>query len=384
MNLSQKYYDVRSRTEQLCKPLKTEDYAVQPVVYVSPPKWHLGHTTWFFETFIVKPFVRGYQEFDARYNLVFNSNFEVVGAQHVQVDRGNLSRPTIEEVYVYREHIDTAMGKLMDQKLTPEIKSLIIFGINLEERHQEILTTDIKFILGHNPFFPIYSDKIPKSKLVKDEFLNEFISIDEGIYEIGFDGEGFCFDNELGRHKVYLEHFKIARQLVTNEEYLEFIKCGGYKNSKLWHKEGIEWVKNNRISSPLYWHLMDGVWHTYTLMGLRPLDLNSAACHLSFYEATAYAAWKGMRLPTEFEWEAAAKHLDWGKCWEWTDSAYLPYPGFKKPVSALDEYNSIFMVNQMVLRGGSELTPRHHSRISYRNFLHPHLRWQYTGVRLAQ
>ncbi|MCW3120888.1 MAG: hypothetical protein JWQ38_380 [Flavipsychrobacter sp.] len=384
MNISEKYKEVRSRSVQICIPLKTEDYVVQPVVDVSPPKWHLGHTTWFFETFVLKPNVRGYKEFDPNYNFVFNSYYETIGARVIRTDRGNLSRPTVDEVYRYREYIDKAMLKLLDQKLSKSFKELIILGLNHEEQHQELLSTDIKYILGHNPLMPAYSDKISKRKLVKDEFINEFIPIPEGIYEIGYDGTEFCFDNELGRHKVYLEKFKIARQLVTNEEYLEFMNEGGYGTHNLWHAEGLDWIKNNHINAPMYWHNIDGEWNNYTMMGLRPIDMNAAVCHISFYEAAAYAAWKGMRLATEFEWEAAAHHLDWGKRWEWTDSAYLPYPGFKKADGAIGEYNGKFMVNQMVLRGASEVTPRQHSRISYRNFFHPHLRWQYTGIRLAQ
>lgn len=384
MNLSEKYKEVRNRSVQLCTPLKTEDYVVQPVVDVSPPKWHLGHTTWFFEIFILKPNVRGYKEFDPAYNFVFNSYYETIGARVIRTDRGNLSRPTVDQVYAYRAYVDKAMLKLLDKNLSRGFKDLIILGLNHEEQHQELLSTDIKYILGHNPLFPAYSDKISKRKLVKEEFINEFVPIPEGIYEIGYEGSDFCFDNELGRHKVYLEKFRIARQLVTNEEYLEFMNEGGYSMHHLWHAEGLDWVKANNVRAPMYWHNIDGEWYNYTLMGLRPIDMSAAVCHISFYEAAAYAAWKGMRLATEFEWEAAAHHLDWGKRWEWTDSAYLPYPGFKKAEGAIGEYNGKFMVNQMVLRGASEVTPRQHSRISYRNFFHPHLRWQYTGIRLAQ
>ena len=384
MNLSEKYSEVRNRSVQICTPLKIEDYVVQPVVDVSPPKWHLGHTTWFFETFILKPNVRGYKEFDPGYNFVFNSYYETIGARVIHTDRGNLSRPTVDQVYAYRAYVDKAMLKLLDKNLSRGFRDLIILGLNHEEQHQELLSTDIKYILGHNPLFPAYSDKISKRKLVKEEFINEFVPIPEGICGIGYDGTDFCFDNELGRHKVYLEKFRIARQLVTNEEYLEFMNEGGYNMHNLWHAEGLDWVKTNNVCAPMYWHNIDGEWYNYTMMGLRPVDMSAAVCHVSFYEAAAYAAWKGMRLATEFEWEAAAHHLDWGKRWEWTDSAYLPYPGFKKADGAIGEYNGKFMVNQMVLRGASEVTPRQHSRISYRNFFHPHLRWQYTGIRLAQ
>ncbi len=384
MNLADKYKQVRNRSGQICKPLKTEDYVVQPVVDVSPPKWHLGHTTWFFEAFILKPNLEGYEEFDPNYNFVFNSYYETVGTRVIRTDRGNLSRPAVAEVYKYREHVDNAMNKLLDKRLSKALQELIILGLNHEEQHQELLYTDIKYILGHNPLFPVYSDKIQKRKVTIDGVLNEYIPVREGIYEIGHNGNGFCFDNELGRHKVYLQPFSIARQLVTNEEYLEFINEGGYQAHQFWHAEGLDWVKNNHIIAPMYWHFMDGVWYNYTLMGLKPVDRSAPVCHISFYEAAAYAAWKGMRLPTEFEWEAIAGQLDWGRRWEWTDSAYLPYPGFKKAEGAIGEYNGKFMVSQMVLRGGSEVTPQGHSRISYRNFFHPYLRWQYTGIRLAQ
>ena len=275
------------------------------------------------------------------------------------------------------------MAALLDAELSKSLRDTIVLGLNHEQQHQELLCTDIKYILGHNPLFPAYVEtSAPDEKNIEN--LNQLISIPEGVYEIGHTGDDFCFDNELNRHKVYLGNYKIAREPVTNEEYLEFINDGGYHNHKLWHAEGLEWVKNNHITAPMYWHNIGGIWHNYTLSGLREVNMNEATCHVSFYEASAFAAWSGKRLPTEFEWEAAAKQLDWGKRWEWTDSAYLPYPGFKKADGAIGEYNGKFMVNQMVLRGASEVTPAAHSRSSYRNFFHPHLRWQYTGIRLAQ
>lgn len=384
MSLAEKYADVRSRTEQICRPLKTEDYVVQPVADVSPPKWHLGHTTWFFETFVLKPNLIPYREFDPNYNFVFNSYYETVGARVIRTDRGNLSRPTVDEVYQYRAHVDKAMQQLLQKELPADLKEIVILGLNHEEQHQELLHTDIKYILGHNPLFPAYTDKRSKKVASKNEFVNEFKSVASGLYEIGFKGPGFCFDNELGRHQVYLQGFKIARQLVTNEEYLEFMNDGGYQAHQFWHAEGYDWVKANNAVAPLYWHAIDGVWHNYSVNGLRKMDLTGTLCHVNFYEASAFAAWKGMRLPTEFEWEAANRELDWGKRWEWTNSAYLPYPGYKKAAGAIGEYNGKFMVNQMVLRGASEATPAGHSRSSYRNFFHPHLRWQYTGIRLAK
>jgi formylglycine-generating enzyme required for sulfatase activity len=244
--------------------------------------------------------------------------------------------------------------------------------------------TDIKYILGNNPLLPAY--KKPTLQKVKNQSQqkNTFINIDKGIYDIGFEGDGFCFDNELKRHPVYLDDFKIATDLVTNGAFLEFINAGGYKDFNYWHSDGWNWVKAKQIESPLYWHFIDDKWYHYTLGGLVPVDMNEPVCHVSFYEAAAYGSYKGMRLPTEFEWEVAAKQLDWGSRWEWTNSAYLPYPGFSKAPGAIGEYNGKFMVNQIVLRGASEVTSPGHSRITYRNFFQPDLRWQFTGIRLAQ
>jgi len=383
MTLTQQYNTVRQRTEHICRPLKTEDYVVQPVVDVSPPKWHLGHTTWFFETFILKPNLHDYKEFDPDYNFVFNSYYETIGARVIRTDRGNLSRPGVEEIYKYRGYVDSAMHNLLAAKLNNELEELIVLGLNHEEQHQELLWTDIKFILGHNPLFPAYDTSIIEQKN-NSQHRDKFLPIDAGIYEIGYNGKAFCFDNELNRHKVYLQDFSIAMEPVNNGEYLEFINDGGYTDFRFWHAEGWDWVKNNNIQNPLYWHNIDGQWHYYTLAGLKPVDPAAILCHVSFYEASAYASWKGMRLPTEFEWEVASQQFDWGKRWEWTNSAYLPYPGFTKAPGAIGEYNGKFMINQMVLRGASEVTPPGHSRNTYRNFFHPHLRWQYTGIRLIK
>jgi ergothioneine biosynthesis protein EgtB len=380
--LSTAYKNVRQRSEHICAPLNTEDYVVQPVVDVSPPKWHLGHTTWFFETFLLKPHLKDYKEFDPNYNFVFNSYYETIGARVVRTDRGNLSRPTVENVYKYRTYVDEAMDELLNSEVAKSLKDVVTLGLNHEEQHQELLATDIKYILGNNPLLPAYLEGQQEEKIISTD--KGFISIENGVYEVGYNGDGFCFDNELGRHKVYLQDFKIASQLVTNGEYLEFINAGGYKDHRYWHAEGLDWVKNNHITAPMYWHLIDGKWQHYTVYGLQPIAWDAPLCHVSFYEAAAFTAWKGMRLPTEFEWEIAAQQFNWGKRWEWTDSAYLPYPGFVKAEGAIGEYNGKFMVNQMVLRGASEVTPPGHSRITYRNFFHPYLRWQYTGIRLAQ
>lgn len=382
MNFIEEYLRIRKHSEQICEPLQTEDYVVQPIADVSPPKWHLGHTTWFFETFILKAFSANYQEFNPEFNYVFNSYYETVGARVIRTDRGNLSRPSVNEVYQYRAYVDEAMQKLLSCPVDEKLTELLILGFNHEQQHQELLLTDIKYILGNNPLFPAYSkDWRDTTESVSG---NDMINITEGIYEIGYKGDGFSFDNELSLHKVYLPHYSISANLVTNHEYLDFINAGGYQDFGCWHAEGWDWVKNNQISAPMYWNEIDGQWHHYTLNGLQKLNFDAPVTHISYYEAYAYASWKGLRLPTEFEWEIAAQKFDWGKRWEWTESAYLPYPGFSKAPGAIGEYNGKFMVNQKVLRGASVATPQGHERITYRNFFHPHLRWQFTGIRLAK
>ncbi|TWF41598.1 ergothioneine biosynthesis protein EgtB [Chitinophaga polysaccharea] len=383
-SLQAQYETVRRRTESICAPLKTEDYVVQPVVDVSPPKWHLGHTTWFFETFILLPNDKDYTVFDPQYNYVFNSYYESVGARVIRTNRGNLSRPAVEDIMRYRRYVDNAMGAfLAKHSLPPGLQALFILGLNHEEQHQELLYTDIKYILGHNPLFPPY-DSTRKDILLVNNHGDSWLTMKAGIYEIGFSGDGFCFDNELGRHKVYLGDYSISHQLVTNAEYLAFIDAGGYQDFRYWHAEGWDWVKNNQVTTPLYWYQIEGRWMHYNWQGLQPLMPEAPVTHISFYEAAAFAAWKGCRLPTEFEWEAAAPHLSFGLRWEWCNSAYLPYPGFVQAPGAIGEYNGKFMVNQMVLRGSSEVTSPNHSRITYRNFFHPPLRWQFTGIRLAR
>ncbi|TCC93174.1 ergothioneine biosynthesis protein EgtB [Pedobacter hiemivivus] len=383
MIFSEQYIQVRKHSEQICEPLQTEDYVVQPIVDVSPPKWHLGHTTWFFETFILKPFHKEYRVYNSEYNYVFNSYYETIGSRVIRTDRGNLSRPSVSDVYAYRSYVDMAMGEFLKNTLTEEMKELFFLGLNHEQQHQELLLTDIKYILGNNPLFPAYR-KDETMSLDFETATSEMISFKEGIYEIGYSGTGFCFDNELGRHKVYLHDFSMSSNLISNAAYLEFIDDGGYTNFTHWHADGWDWVNNNKIIAPMYWHLVEGSWYTYTFEGLKPLDMKAAVTHISYYEAYAFASWCKMRLPTEFEWEVAAKQFKWGLRWEWTESAYLPYPGFNKAPGAIGEYNGKFMVNQKVLRGASEATPSGHSRITYRNFFHPDLRWQFTGIRLAQ
>lgn len=384
MDLLEKYIEVRKFSEEICAPLKTEDYVVQPIVDVSPPKWHIGHTTWFFETFILKPNMKDYTEYDPQYNYVFNSYYETVGARVIRTDRGNLSRPTVEDVYKFRKHVDEAMKDFLQTNPSEELDEIIMLGLNHEQQHQELLRTDIKYILGNNPLFPAYNNESNGIKNTSEKRASGLIEIEKGIYDIGFAGNDFCFDNELSRHQVLLNDFSIEKNLVTNGGFLEFINDGGYKNFNYWHAEGWDWVKNNNINAPLYWHFIDGGWHHYTYGGLKAVNMEEELCHISFYEAAAYASWMGMRLPTEFEWEIAAQQFDWGKRWEWTESAYLPYPGFSKAPGAIGEYNGKFMVNQKVLRGASEVTSPGHSRITYRNFFHPYLRWQYTGLRLVK
>jgi len=381
--LAQQYSEVRRHTVEICKPLATEDYVVQPVADISPPKWHLGHTTWFFETFILQPNLPDYKVFNPQFNFVFNSYYETVGARVIRTDRGNLSRPSVSQVYEYRKYVDEEMQRyLLGSSYALSVQSLILLGLNHEQQHQELLLTDIKYILGHNPLFPAYKENIQAKKTVTAKL--NMIRMQEGVYEIGFQGSDFRFDNELGRHKVYLNNFEIAASLVTNSEYLQFMEEGGYNDFRYWHSEGWEWVKQQQLNAPMYWYFIDGKWLHYTFSGLKQIDWNDAVCHVNFFEAAAFAAWKAMRLPTEAEWEAASQYFDWGKRWEWTNSAYLPYPGYKKEAGAVGEYNGKFMVNQMVLRGASEATPKGHSRNTYRNFFQTHLKWQFTGIRLVR
>ena len=379
-DLIERFQGVRRRTVDLCAPLRTEDHVVQPIVDVSPPKWHLGHTTWFFEQFLLNE-LPGYTA-DPAMAYVFNSYYETVGKRVLRTDRGNITRPTVQEVHAYRTRVDAHMLRaLKEGRFTDAQLDVLVLGLQHEEQHQELLVTDIKYILGHNPLFPAYG---PFQQGSAEAGVPSFVQVKGGLHRIGHAGAGFCFDNELSRHRVHLEDFAIRDRLVTNAEYMAFMDAGGYDDFRHWHSEGWQWVKDNAIAAPMYWHHLDGQWMHFTLEGLAPVDPALPVTHISFYEAFAFAEWSGMRLPTEAEWEVANERFLWGQRWEWTHSAYLPYPGYTRAEGALGEYNGKFMVNQMVLRGASVATAPGHSRHTYRNFFHPHLRWQYTGIRLVQ
>ena len=385
-DLVEYYREVRSNTEKLCEPLEIEDNIPQPIVDVSPPKWNIAHTTWFFEEMILKNFVPDYEVFDPDFGFLFNSYYNSVGERTARDHRGDLSRPTVKRVFEFRKYIDEKMGELLSGHTAapnPQLDDLVILGLNHEQQHQELFLTDLKYTFGVNPLFPVYREGYAPEEMAEHDG-QSLIGVEGGTYEIGHAGEGFCFDNELERHKVNLNDFEISGKLISNLEFLEFVNDGGYHDHRLWHSDGWEWVNQNAVNAPLYWHHRDSEWFHFTLGGLRKLRLDAPVCHISYYEAAAFAEWREMRLPTEFEWEAASDKFDWGLRWEWTNSAYLPYPGFQKAAGAVGEYNGKFMINQMVLRGASVATSEGHSRPTYRNFFEPSLRWQFTGIRLAR
>jgi ergothioneine biosynthesis protein EgtB len=354
---------------------------VQPTADVSPPKWHLAHTTWFWEEFVLAKHDLEYKRFHPDFSYLFNSYYNAVGDRVLRPNRGNMSRPTVADVLKYRAYVDEQMLQLL-QKDHRDVADTIELGLNHEQQHQELLYTDIKYIFGHNPLFPVYNGTFKEG--TADPAAQAFIDIPQGHYQIGHEGEGFCFDNECRQHAQFLPAFSIANKLVTNGEYLEFIHDRGYKNPQFWHSDGWDWVNAHKVEAPLYWHFVEGQWHRYALSGFGAVAMDEPVTHVSFYEAAAYAEYRGMRLPTELEWEAASERLSWGQRWEHTNSAYLPYPGFEKPAGAIGEYNGKFMINQMVLRGASVVTPHGHSRKTYRNFFHPHLQWQFNGIRLCK
>lgn len=381
-SLLDQYLETRNCTTELCVPLQTEDYIPQAVEFTSPPKWHLAHTSWFFEEMILARYMHEYRIFDDHYSFLFNSYYNHIGEIFPRNRRGMITRPGVEKVYQYRKYVDDSITSLLSTTYPDEVKKLVILGINHEQQHQELLLTDLKFTLALNPAFPVYQTN---SNLINDENKTSgWLHISEGLYDIGHQSNVFSYDNESGRHKVFLHDFEISKSLITNGDFIEFIADGGYKNFHYWLDDGWAWVNNENITQPLYWHKQKGEWFYFTLAGLQTVNTDAIISHVSYYEAAAYANWKGCRLPTEFEWETASTQLDWGKRWEWTGSAYLPYPGFKIAAGAVGEYNGKFMINQMVLRGASVATAKGHSRNTYRNFFQPQSQWQFTGIRLAR
>ena len=408
-SLAARYAEIRRLTEALCAPLAVEDYVIQSMPDASPAKWHLAHTSWFFETFVLAPAVPGYRAFHPRYAFLFNSYYNSVGARSPRPERGLLSRPTVTEVYDYRRHVDDEMLRLLTRPLEggrPSALPVVELGLNHEQQHQELLLTDIKHAFSRNPLGPVYrecggdrSGEVPPLRWLEHP---------AGLRRVGHDGAGFAFDNEGPRHRVFLEGFRLASRLVTNREYLAFLDDGGYDRPEFWLSDGWNARCARDWAVPLYWEKQGGGWAVMTLAGVRALNEDEPVCHVSYYEADAFARWAGARLPTEAEWEAAAADVPadgnflesgrlhpappagpgapaqlFGDVWEWTRSPYVPYPGYRPAGGALGEYNGKFMCNQLVLRGGSCATPRSHIRRTYRNFFPPEARWQFSGIRLA-
>jgi ergothioneine biosynthesis protein EgtB len=399
--LLQQFHLVRRKSIEICYPLETEDYAVQPIPDVSPPKWHLGHTTWFFEEMILVRLHYGHHRFHDQYRGLFNSYYKTLGTHTIQAYRGNLSRPTVDQVIEYRQYVDSHFVKFLNAfELTDEVKFLIETGLNHEQQHQELLLMDIKYILACNEIEIQYAQKaLPPVANPQRSWL----PFNEGLYEIGYSKKDFAYDNEKPAHKHYLYPFSICQSLVTNGDFLTFIQENGYTKPEYWLSQAWDWVSTEQIRQPLYWLCRDGDWYEYTLYGLIPLDLNRPLVHISYFEADAYARWKKLRLPTEQELEvflnqaplaiypdkALLLHPNnaeqlWGQVWCWSSSQYIPYPRFKSFDGVLSEYNGKFMCNQFVLKGGCVATPYQHYRHSYRNFYQPHQRWMFSGIRLAK
>lgn len=387
-SLVDRYLAVRRRTESLAAPLSPEDQSAQSMPDASPTKWHRAHTTWFFETFLLTPFLPGYAVYDPTFGYLFNSYYDAVGPRQPRPQRGLLTRPSAAEVSAYRTFVDAAMTRLLAQAPTPEILERLELGLAHEEQHQELIMMDILHLFAQSPLDPAYRAAVPRKQA--DPGPQRFLRFAGGLVDLGARDAGFAFDNERPRHKVYVAPYRLADRLVTNGEWLEFMEAGGYRRVEFWLSDGWSLARSEGWEAPAYWRREASGWSTMTLEGRHPVEPNAPVLHVSYYEAAAYAAWSGHRLPTEAEWEAAATSVEGAllrqlhdQAWQWTSSAYAPYPGFRPGAGALGEYNGKFMVNQMTLRGGCLATPPGHSRPSYRNFFHPGSRWMFAGLRLA-
>ncbi len=385
------YRSVRDETERRAAPLSAEDQIIQSMPDASPTKWHRAHVTWFFETFLLVPHVPGYAIFDERFPFLFNSYYVAAGPRHARPERGLITRPNAQDVTAYRAHVDRAVASLIenaDDEAAQRIFPILEIGLHHEQQHQELLLTDILHAFAQNPTHPAYDPEWQAPSTQARKGRAGYVTVPPGIHRIGHEGADFHFDNEAPQHRVLTQDLRIARALVSNAEWLEFMADGGYAQPSLWLSDGWNLREQQDWQAPGYWHERDGGWHVSTLGGSRAVDPAAPVMHVSYYEADAFARWAGKHLPTEAEWEVAARHdlIDdaFGLVWQWTRSAYLPYPGYRAPDGALGEYNGKFMINQMVLRGSSLATPKGHERLTYRNFFHPPARWQFSGIRLAE